>query len=412
MRTARRAQAWTLVAIVSLGCCFGLVMGCGSDDDGGGLLPPVENPEQTLADNLSEMAIITAGAQAEPGNQLLSDPSLQELLSAIGFNESSPVASFVRDGLAGASRPALRGLIANKSTPPRPRTDMLQETGTYLRDVTVVSGMFPGWRRVLQVPTDGYVFQFQIEDGFSYWDEGTMTQVPVHGEFRLVEIVIVNEGTEAEYLQHLVIEIAASADPNEQTAPTLARLELSVSFTTEGLRWTIGNERASAPNGSASFVGPLLYYVDLRIVQTVPEEATVTATEQLYHSLEGFGVRNESSVTVLLPSETTAYARWVQAAGATSTPESPPLRLVLRFTNFRLEEFGEVADVGGDIRFAGAPLAELSGDTSEVPVDLDGDGVADGTCVNINIAFADNPDVWYNVCEVEALQGSMVPPVF
>jgi hypothetical protein len=392
---------------------LGLVLGCGSEDDGG-LIAPVENPEQTLAANLGQMGVITDGADVEPGNQLLDDPALQQLLSAVGFDDSAPLVSIVREGVSGSDRPTLRGLRANKLTPPRPRIDMLEGTGTYVRDVNVVTGPFPGWLHTSELPTDGYVFQFQIDDGFSYWDEEAMAQVPVHGEFRLLEVVIANPGTEEEYLQHLVIEIAASPDPNV-APPTLARLELQVSFTSEELLWTIGNERASAPNGSASFIGPLLYFVELRATQTVlgidPPQATVDfdVTEQLYNSLESFAVRFESSVTVRLPGETTASARWFLAAGETSTPQSPPLRFEMNFTNFRVEGMVEVADVAGHIRLVQAPLAELLGDTSEVPVDLDGDGEPDGTCVNINIAFADNPTVWYNVCEVESLEGSGLP---
>ncbi len=53
------------------------------------------------------------------------------------------------------------------------------------------------------------------------------------------------------------------------------------------------------------------------------------------------------------------------------------------------------------------------GDTNEVPIDIDGDGNTDGTCVNIQITFADNPGESQNLCEaIGSFEDSIFPTAF
>jgi hypothetical protein len=367
-----------------------------------------------LGDNLAQMNMTTDAAENEPGNQLLGDPVFEQLLAVVGFDELGPIASVIRDGVSASDRAAWNRLGVEKLRPTAPRLAMLEGAGTHDRDVNDVSEPFPGW--VLtepNVPSNGFVFRFQLDDGVSYWDDDAMAQVPVQGEFRLLDVVFENGGTPLDpvddYLEHLVIEIAASPVQGVE-APTLARLELAVTVTSQSVSWTIGSAAANNPGDSgASFVGPLLYHIRMAATQTTIEAASFEITEQLYHSVERFAARVQLVQTVNLQSETLTGARFVLGAGETNNPSVPPLRLVMELSKFRMEGLNEVADVSGSITYNLAPLATFSGDTSEVPVDFDGDGTFDGTCVNINIAFADDPGVTHNICTIGELEGSLLP---
>jgi hypothetical protein len=392
--------------------CLALVLGCGDEEDPAPLAP-VENPEQMLGDNLAQMNMVTDAAENEPANQILEDQTFEQLLAAVGFDALGPVASVIRDGVSATDRAAWERLGVQKLRPAVPRLAMLEGAGTYDRDVNDVSEPFPGWVQTEpNDPSNGFVFRFQLDDGVSYWDEEAMAEVPVHGEFRLLEVVFEDNGTPVDpvddYLEHLVIEVAASPEASVE-APTLARLELAVVVTSQSLSWTIGSATANNPGDSgASFIGPVLFHARLAVTQTTVEDASFEVTEQLYHSVERFAARVELAQTVNLQSETLTSARFVLGAGETNNPSVPPLRLFIELSKFRMEGLNEVADVSGSITYNLAPLASFSGDTSEVPVDFDGDGTIDGMCVNINVTFADNP-VPQNICTVGELEDSILP---
>ena len=394
MWTPRAARLRNMTVFWTV-ACLAFALGCGNED--GPTLAPVDNPEQTLEENLNDFNVFNEASLSDPGNQLLDDAALGQLLDSVGLGLFGPVTKAVRDGFSGPRAPWSEVGI-RKLQPPRPRIAALEAAGTYDRDVNDTTDPFPGW--VLADagnPSDGFVFRFQLDDDVSYWDEQSMTQVPVQGEFRLLEVVINNQGTADEYLQHLAIEIAASPAPG--TAPTLARLEATVTVSNASVRIAIGNPTADDPADSgASFVGPVMFYAELAAggTQTV---ATVASIEQLYHSVDRFGARIEAGATFDVQADQTTQASFIFAAGATNTPNSPPLRITMNLSNFRTVGFNEIAAVAGSITFSAAPLATLLGDTSEVPVDLDGDGTNEGTCVNIDITFADNPGVTRNICE-------------
>ncbi len=411
MRRARKTRVAAL-PLVALLASLGLVMGCGSED-GGSPLAPVENPEQTLEENLGSFNTFNEAALDDPSNQLLDDPQLNDLMSQAGLELFVPTTSFIRDGVSAADRSQRPQLTMNKSNVRAPRVSVGEAAGTYDRDAADTTEPFPGWVLAeANNPSNGYVFRFQLEDGVTYWDEQTMTEVPVQGEFRLLEIMVDDGGTPSDpnddYLEHMVVEIAASPDPGP--APTVARLEFSLTVTINAVTINIGSAAASnTSHPDASFVGPFLYYVHLSISES-STAASLNAIEQLYDSAQGFGARFETSMSFNVQTQMPSSAQFVFAAGATATPSAPPLRFELNFFNFRTEGFEEIADVSGSITFQGAPLATLSGDTTEVPVDLDGDGTNDGTCVNVDITFADNPGVSQNICEaVDSFDESLFP---
>ena len=124
--------------------------------------------------------------------------------------------------------------------------------------------------------------------------------------------------------------------------------------------------------------------------------ATVTKT----YSGENFVVRLEVGLTGDVGSGLVEAASAALGYGVTREPTAPPWVIALEATNFRADPngTGEVADIHGSIKHGHAVLATLAGDTTDVPIDTDGDQIPDTTCLNVNVTFVDTPNEPQNLC--------------
>lgn len=402
-RTAHvRNVSWVLAV---LGLAF--AWGCGGDDSPTSP-EPVENPQQTLEDGLTDLDAFTSSTNDDPTSVLMEETRFTQILEQFGVSIFKTMET-VREGFSVMPRDWSE-LRVGKQSLLRPKLSMLEGAGTYDWDGTHENPPFPGWTLTIpNVPSDGFIFRFGLDDGFFYFDETTMQEVPVRGELRVLGVEINDAGTPMDlsddYLEHVVIEMAASTEPEPELAPTLARLEFTLTLTATSFRFTVGRASASDPgDAGASFIGPVLFHTELVATQT-----SIAAVEQLYHSVERFGARAESDLEFDPQTEQPTSATFVVAVGETSNPAAPPLRIALNLSNFRMEGFVEIADVNGSITYNGGAIATLVGDTSEVPVDLNGDGEMDGTCVNVQITFWDSGES-DNICEaVESFDPSLFP---
>lgn len=372
--------------------------GCGDDSTPSG---PGVPPAQQLQDGTAQLNDFMDGASKTPGALLLDSAEFQNLLGALG----TPAASFTLPQPPGAS-PTVRRVLQKLGA--GQHVIAQAEFGTYERDPQNVLGPFLGWKLVdAGNPPDGFVFRFDLNDGITI-DDGMGIPIPVRGEFRFINLEIDDAGTPNDptddFLTGLVIEIAATAE-SMGSVPVLVRFELHATFdeTGELQTLTLGNPQANDSNDpGAAFIGPALLAVSVAVNTT-----TAIAQVQVYDSSERFVVSLDLHVVQDPVSGLVQSAGIELGWGVTRQPTSPPWLMAVMLDNFRMvSDFGgEIADVSGRITYRSVLLATLSGDTSEVPVDLDGDEVPDVNCPNVLVTFTDAPNEPQNLCEaLPALQ--------
>ena len=398
VRAGRRVVAWPLAGVFVLS-----VLGCGDDTPTTG---SAASPKDQIQGGIGQLADFRDSAAGNPGAQLLGTPEFESILAALQI----PTPPVGVPQPPGASRPVRR--LLDKLHPRR--GDVLQDGfGTYDLDRSSTSPPFPGW--VLTEPgnpPDGLVFRFDLEDGVT---TGGETPVPIRGEFRFLDFQIDDRGTpdpDDDVITSLVIEIAATPAP-DGPLPVQVRLDLNAGFDAMGevQSFHLGDPNANDPDDpGAAFLGPVLLAV---VVEG--SASSIDMLVQIYDSSERFVVRlllqaTSDPMSGLLESASTTFG-----FGVTNRPASPPWRLTLAAQNFRVPpgSFDEIADISGEIVHNGILLASLMGDTSDVPIDRDGDEVPDDTCINVTVTFADIPESPQNLClalpALEALFDTNMP---
>jgi len=385
-RAGRRPFAVLLLPLAGALC----PLACGDDTTSSGPAVPAQDQIQA---GFGQLADFRDAAAAEPALQLLDTAEFGALLDSLGA-PGSPVALAAPPG---SSRP-VRSLLRKLSASRRALTQTAY--GTWRRDPSNTTGPFPGWSLIEPGnPPDGFVFRFDLDDGISVRDAAG-TPIPIRGEFRFLEIQIDDRGTPEDPSDDLplglVIEIAATPEA-EGELPVLVRLDLAAAFDAAGelQSFSVGDPDARSPSDpGAAFLGPVLLAVH---VEGAPGSLAVLV--QIYDSSENFVVRVEVSrtldpLTEIVQSEAVSFG-----FGVTRQPASPPWEIALQADNFRADPAGggDVADIHGTIRHR-VLLATLAGDTTEVPIDTDGDEIPDDTCVNVTVTFVDAPNEPQNLC--------------
>jgi len=380
---ARLRNRWCAFAIISS------LVGCG--DDGPGTPGTPTSAQDQIQTSIGQLAEFRAGAGREPAAQLVGSRALADILGGL----SLPTATYALPQPPGASR-AVRELLRKLEGPQR--RIVQTEFGTYDRDLANTTGTFPGWTLADPGnPSDGFVFRFGLDDDITVNDP-IGVPVPVRGEFRFLHLEIDDRGTPdpADDLPaSVVLEIAATADENG-SVPVLVRLDLAATFDTAGelVSFQLGNPAANDPSDAgAAYLGSILLAVS---VEAAAGSANLLV--QLYDSVEDFVVRFELAMVADLESGLTQSASVGLGFGSTRSPTSPPWEISLSADNFRYIEGIEIADITGSIRHNNSVLATLAGDTTEIPIDTDGDEVFDSSCANVNVTFADAPTEPQNLC--------------
>jgi hypothetical protein len=273
-----------------------------------------------------------------------------------------------------------------------------------------------------QNPGDGFIFEFDLNDDIFVTDDmGNV--IPMQGAVRFLDIVV-DEGEvpnpEDDILTNVVFEIAASP-LSGVTAPNLVRANLNIVLDTsrEPITVTLGSAAANNRlHPDAAFIGNLLIALSVDITTPTSKPLNnVTAFAQLFDTVENFALRFDLSMTNIdfstdLPPQSLTLRF---GFGNTTTPSSPPWMFEVLANNFTgISGFpGEYDfDVAGGITFNNSSVATFSGNTQEVPVDVDGDGNFDTECPDIDITFADDPENPWNICEVLPLLDDVVPALF
>ena len=385
----RRPLGWrTALALLLLTL---LPLACGDDD----VTPPGSGTtaQAQIQGGFGQLADFRDAAGGEPALQLLDTPEFAAILDAL----SLPSVPVTLSAPPGASRP-VRALLRKLS---EQRRQVVQTAfGTWQRDPSNTNEPFPGWTLIDPGnPPDGFVFRFDLDDGIFVFDPGGVP-IPLRGELRILEIQIDDRGTpdtSDDVPLGLVLEIAATAEA-EGDLPVLVHLEFALEFDAGGalLSFHLGSPEASHPSDpGAAFLGPVL--VAVRFEST---PGSVTALVQIYDSSEDFVVRLELGLTGDVGSGLLEAASAAFGYGVTRQPTEPPWVIALEADNIRPapDGTGEVADIRGSIRRNNVLLASLAGDTTEVPIDTDGDEIPDDTCLNVNVTFIDRPNEPQNLC--------------
>jgi len=383
-----------------------LLPACGDDEP----TQPAGSAQEQVESSLTDLASVSQSAQSDPGAQLAGQyvGYLLNTLPLPAMTGGTPVALL---GIPGPLRFLGQALQKAGSASAR-HVAALQGTGTYDRDATSTAGPFPGW--VLAIagnPPDGYIFRFGLDDNIGYYnDMGTF--VPVQGEFRLLHVQVDENGTldpADDIITAFVLEVAAS--PNTGTAPTLVRLDLTLTLdaSRQVQHLVLGDPAARRVfDPGAAYVGAHLLALDIST-----STASTSVLVQIYNVILGYAVRLQVDVDGDIQAPAPNAVSLDFAYGRTRDPQTPPWRIELRLDNFRLDPAGGtdyIADVHGQLSYRSAVYATLSGDTSTVPVDLDGDGTPDDTCSNIDITFVDHLDQSGNICEVLAALNQLLRP--
>jgi len=387
----RRPVRWraALALLPLAGALFPLA--CGDDE----VTPPGSGTtaQVQIQNGFAQLGTFRDAAGSEPALQLLDTPEFAAILNTL----SLPSVPVTLTAPPGASRP-VRALL-RKLSESRPR--LVQTAfGTWQRDPSNTGDPFPGWTLVDPGnPPDGFIFRFDLDDGIFVLDPGG-APIPLRGEFRILEIQIDDRGTPDpadDVPLGLVLEIAATAEAMGDP-PVLVHLDFALEFDAAGelQSFHLGDPQASSPNdGGAAFLGPVLIAVS---VESAP--GSLTALVQIYDSSENFVVSLEVGLTGDVGSGLLEAASTAFGYGVTRDPTTPPWVIALEATNFRADPngTGDLADIHGSIRRGHAELATLAGDTTEVPIDTDGDQIPDDSCLNVNVTFADTPNEPQNLC--------------
>ena len=395
----RRALRWPVLIV------FLLLPACGDDEP----TQPAGSTQEQVESGLNDLASFSQNIESDPGAQLAAQyvGYLLDTLPLPAVTTGNPVALL---RLPGPLRFLGQALQKAGSTSPR-HVAALQGTGTYDRDASSTAGPFPGWVLVdAGNPPDGYIFRFALDDDIGYYN-AMGAFVPVQGAFRLLHVQVDENGTldpADDIVTAFVLEIAASA--NEGTAPTIVRLGLNLTLdaSRQVQHLTLGDpaaDRVSDPG--AAFVGFHILAVDIST-----STAATGVLVQVYNAILGYAVRLQVDVDGDIQADHPNSVSLDFAYGRTRNPQTPPWRIELLLDNFTLPTGATdyVADVHGQLSFRSAVFATLSGDTTEVPVDLDGDGTPDDTCINIDITFIDHPEESGNICETLAALNQLLRP--
>jgi len=398
------------------------VLAASCKDDNSSTVPIVTSDMDDLQNGIDGLANFSQDALAGEEAQVATSPEVGALLTSVGLPgldipfggfSQTPILSWLRRDVVGKAR-----------TPMRPRVHNLEtHFGTYDRDVNDSTEPFQGW--VLadgQTPSDGFIFRFDLQDDISWLDD-MGNEVPLQGEIRFLDIVI-DKGNLADplddILTNIVFEIAAS--PVLGPLPKLVRFNLNIVLDSnrEPASLTLGSAEANNTlHPDAAFLGNLLIALSVDITPSVLPLTDLTAFAQLFDSVENFVLRFDLSMTNIdlaadLPPESMTISF---GFGVTSIPSSPPWSIFATLDTFTEVQglTGEYDfDVDGGVTFNGSSVATFAGNSQEVPVDINGDGVIDEleTCPDIDITFADDPETSWNICIVLPLLDDIVPALF
>jgi hypothetical protein len=271
--------------------------------------------------------------------------------------------------------------------------------GTYQYAPGSLDPNFPDWELVAaDVPADGYVFEFDFTDGFTAI--GPLgNEVPVAGEIRALNVAW-NEFAEA---TNFVFEIAVRT-PVQTLLTTIFRLPVELAIDSGGTTGTIqiGDAEANSPNITAfpdvCFLGNALFAFHLEVTKS-----SASIAFQAYDSAEeyviGFAVDAEGDPQT---DDFTLVSGRVYF-GQTEDPSSPEWEGQLTLTTTEPLGAGPIEPivyVSGRILHRNREIATLSGTTTEIPIDIDGNGTTDPNenCGDVDIVFADDPENPINIC--------------
>ena len=390
---------WLLAATVLL-----LPVGCGEEDTTPTNVTTTD--QQDVQNGINSLQGFGEEVLSGDGAQLAQNAQLLDLLGSVGFPGLDLAIPFFRyaPGLLA------KQVVWRKASRmrPHPAIDLDNHFGTYHRDVNDFTEPFPGW--VLDTaddPPNGLIFEFTLQDDIHTYDD-MGNEVPLQGAIRFLEIEVdagVPEDPNDDILTNIIVEVAALSVLG--TPPTLLRGNLNIVLDEmrEPMTITLGSPEANSTlHPDAAFVGNLLVAVSIDITP-VPAKpnSNLAAFAQLFDSVDNFALRFDLSMTNFdmassLPPESASISF---GFGNTTNPSMPPWVFQVTASQFvedPLNLGSYNSDITGSITFNTASVATFSGNTQEVPVDLDGDTVPDGQCPDINVTFDDDPENASNLC--------------
>ena len=393
----RPTQWLTLVAAL-------LLAACGSDGGGGNqrtddeqltgaLLDLNDRSETTLSSPEAQFLSLNGEAPFDLLGRFLPSDAILPLQIARKLDEPRELGELVLSApktfVAARSVARLRAL-KGISIPPY---------GTYQYAPGSLDANFPNWELVAaDVPADGYVFEFDFTDGFTaVGPQGN--EVPVAGEFRALEVAWNAAGEATDF----VFEIAIRT-PVQTLLTTILRLPVELVLDEGGLTGSlqIGDPEANSPNITSfpdvCFLGAALFAFHLEVTDTsaaIAFQAYDSAAEYVI----GFEVMAEGDPQT---DDFTAVYGSIYF-GQTEDPSRPQWEIQASLTTSAPTAQGPVDPivyVDGRVLHRSSELATFSGTTTEIPVDIDGDGeiLVDETCGDVDIVFADDPENPINIC--------------
>jgi hypothetical protein len=385
-RAALAALPFAVVVLLGAGL---LLPGCDDDDDDG---PPGMTNSQLTEDAFTGLLGFATRTGTGSEAQLLSHPAIGGLFQAMGISLGTfaDIGALPMD-VAGLTREFAGRPVSKTLLQPPP-------FGTYERDLAQQAEPFPGWSLVTaDVPPDGFVFTFDLEDDITFTDE-TGTRV-VAGELRFLNVVL-------DLVNEMVTAMTFEVQIDGETPSPLIRIAYSGVFDEQldPVMLQIGDES----DVESTYIGLLSFAIFLQVTSDAAGEDIVARLQLVDRSVSPFYVISLGlTVLDLLEvggEEIPGALTFSLGFGETDTPTEPPLMLTTTFDNFEIDPIENelIADVNGNIVYNGNLIATFTGDTTEVPVNYDtnGDGQinAEDTCPNITMTFTGEQPA--NICEV------------